>query len=61
MPRRQPRRPLIGRVDGTAPARRRWHPGQVGLLIRVAELLILVLPLVGATVAVVRAFGAQRR
>lgn len=62
IPRRQPRRPLIGRVDGTAPARpRRWHPGQVGLLIRVAELLILVLPLVGATVAVVRAFGAQRR
>ncbi|KDO96141.1 hypothetical protein [Mycobacterium avium] len=33
----------------------------MGLLIRVAELLILVLPLVGATVAVVRAFGAQRR
>lgn len=33
----------------------------MGLLIRVAELLILVLPLVGAIVAVVRAFGAQRR
>lgn len=38
-----------------------WHPGRVGLLIRLAELLIVVLPLVGATVAAVRAFGANRR
>ncbi len=38
-----------------------WHPGRVGLLIRLAELLIVILPLAGATVAAVRAFGANRR
>lgn len=38
-----------------------WHPGRVGLLIRLAELLIVLLPLAGATVAAVRAFGANRR
>lgn len=40
---------------------RGWHPGRVGLLIRLAELLIVILPLVGAAVAVVRSFGANRR
>lgn len=38
-----------------------WHPGQVGLIFRLAELLILILPLTGAIVAAVRAFGAYRR
>ncbi len=38
-----------------------WHPGRVGVLIRLAELLIVILPLAGATVAAVRAFGANRR
>ncbi|OBH81144.1 hypothetical protein A5681_02885 [Mycobacterium scrofulaceum] len=33
----------------------------MGLLIRLAELLIVILPLVGAAVAVVRSFGANRR
>ncbi|GAA4535846.1 hypothetical protein [Mycobacterium paraffinicum] len=33
----------------------------MGLLIRLAELLIVILPLAGATVAAVRAFGAHRR
>ncbi|ORB74192.1 hypothetical protein [Mycobacterium scrofulaceum] len=33
----------------------------MGLLIRLAELLIVILPLAGATVAAVRAFGANRR
>ncbi|OBI17881.1 hypothetical protein A5714_10155 [Mycobacterium sp. E2462] len=33
----------------------------MGLLIRLAELLIVVLPLVGAAVAVVRSFGGARR
>ncbi|OBG58733.1 hypothetical protein [Mycobacterium sp. E735] len=33
----------------------------MGLLIRLAELLIVVLPLVGAAVAVARSFGANRR
>lgn len=40
---------------------RGWHPGRVGLLIRLAELLIVILPLAGAAVAVVRSFGANRR
>jgi hypothetical protein len=39
----------------------RWHPGQVGLLIRLAELLIVILPLAGATIVAVRAFTANRR
>lgn len=42
-------------------ARRWWHPGRVGLLIRLAELLIVILPLAGATIAAVRAFSANRR
>lgn len=33
----------------------------MGLLIRLAELLIVILPLVGAAVAVIRTFGATRR
>ncbi|OJZ74263.1 hypothetical protein BRW65_09615 [Mycobacterium paraffinicum] len=33
----------------------------MGLLIRLAELLIVILPLAGAAVAVVRSFGANRR
>jgi hypothetical protein len=40
---------------------RGWHPGYVGLLIRLAELLIVILPLAGVTIAAVRAFAANRR
>lgn len=39
---------------------RSWHPGHVGLIIRLAELLIVILPLTGAIVAAVRAFGRRR-
>jgi len=40
---------------------REWHPGHVGLLFRLAELLIIILPLTGAIVAAVKAFGANKR
>jgi hypothetical protein len=44
-------------------AARRWHPGNVGLLFRLAELLIVILPLAGITIAAIKAFSAanQRR
>lgn len=38
-----------------------WHPGGVGLLIRLVELLVVLLPLAGVIVAAVKAFGANRR
>lgn len=38
-----------------------WHPGLVGLLIRLLELLVVLLPLTGVIVAAVKAFGAGRR
>ena len=38
-----------------------WHPGDVGLLIRLAELLIVILPLTGMAIAAVRAFNANKR
>jgi hypothetical protein len=40
-----------------------WHPGLVGLLFRLAELLIVILPLAGMIVAAIKAFSAasQRR
>lgn len=38
-----------------------WHPGRVGLLFRLAELLIVVLPLAGMAVAAVKAFTAFKR
>jgi hypothetical protein len=37
---------------------RRWHPGHVGLLFRLAELLIVFLPVAGMIVAAIRAFSA---
>jgi len=40
---------------------RTWHPGDVGVLFRLAELLILVLPLAGMAFAAVRAFTAGKR
>jgi hypothetical protein len=38
-----------------------WHPGHVGLLFRLAELLIVILPLAGLVIAAIRAFGANKR
>lgn len=38
-----------------------WHPGLVGLLIRLLELLVVLLPLTGVIVAAVKAFGTNRR
>lgn len=40
---------------------RRWHPGRVGLLFRLAEFLIVIVPLAGVIVAAVRAFSANKR
>ena len=40
---------------------RGWHPGHVGLLFRLAELLIVMLPVAGIVVAAIKAFGAARR
>jgi hypothetical protein len=51
-----------GRAVGPpANFRREWHPGDVGLLFRLAEFLILLLPLIGLAVAALRAFEATRR
>jgi hypothetical protein len=36
----------------------RWHSGDVGLVFRLVELLIVILPLVGIIVAAIKAFGA---
>ncbi|GLE52067.1 hypothetical protein ATCCBAA256_16410 [Mycobacterium montefiorense] len=38
-----------------------WHSDRMGLLIRLAEFLILLLPLVGLAIGAVRAFGANKR
>jgi hypothetical protein len=38
-----------------------WHPGHVGLLFRLAELLIVILPLAGMVIVAIRAFGANKR
>lgn len=38
-----------------------WHPGRVGLLIRLVELLVVLLPLTGVIVAAVKAITANRR
>jgi hypothetical protein len=38
-----------------------WHPGRVGLVFRLAELLLVLLPLTGAIIAAVKAFTAVRR
>jgi len=38
-----------------------WHPGHVGLLFRLAELLIVVLPLAGALFAAFKAISAATR
>ena len=43
------------------PRSRWWHPGHVGLLFRLAELLIVMLPVAGIVVAAIKAFGAARR
>ena len=40
---------------------RRWHPGHVGLLFRLAEFLIVILPLAGMVIAAIRAFTANKR
>jgi hypothetical protein len=40
---------------------RTWHPGDVGLVFRLAELLILVLPLAGMAFAALKAFNAGKR
>jgi hypothetical protein len=37
-----------------------WHPGRVGLIFRLAELLIVILPLAGVVVAAVKAYKRQR-
>ena len=42
-------------------APRRWHPGVVGLIFRLVELLLVLLPVVGAIVAVTRGISAARR
>ena len=50
--------------DLTCPPPRRprgWHPGRVGLLIRLVELLIVLLPLTGLIVAAVKALTGNRR
>ena len=39
----------------------RWHPGHVGLLFRLVEFLIVVVPLVGIIIAAVRGFSANKR
>lgn len=39
----------------------RWHPGLVGLVFRLAELLIFLLPLAGMVIAAVRAFAAHKQ
>jgi hypothetical protein len=38
-----------------------WHPGHVGLLFRLAELLIVILPVAGIVIAAVKAFAANKR
>jgi hypothetical protein len=38
-----------------------WHPGHVGVIFRLAELLIVILPLTGLVIAAIRAFGATKR
>jgi hypothetical protein len=38
-----------------------WHPGLVGLLFRLAELLIVIVPLVGVIVAGIRAISSYNR
>ena len=38
-----------------------WHPGQVGLLFRLAEFLIVIVPLAGVIIAAIRAFSAYKR
>ena len=38
----------------------RWHPGLVGLVIRLLELLIVVVPLIGVIIAGMKAFSAAR-
>jgi hypothetical protein len=38
-----------------------WHPGHVGLLFRLAELLVVILPLAGIVIAAVKAFAAKQR
>jgi hypothetical protein len=48
-------------LDGNPVPTGWWHPGHMGLLFRLAELLIVILPLAGATIAAVRAFTANRR
>lgn len=35
-----------------------WHPDLVGLLFRLAEFLLVLVPLVGAVIAVIRAISA---
>jgi len=38
-----------------------WHPGHVGLLFRLAELLLVMVPLAGMIIAAVKAFSAKKR
>lgn len=51
----------VGRIHDRDGHGRGWHPGHVGLLLRLAELLIVILPLTGAIVAAIRAFSANKR
>jgi len=37
-----------------------WHPGHVGLLFRLAELLIVILPLAGIVIGALKAFRAKK-
>jgi hypothetical protein len=39
---------------------RRWHPGHVGLLFRLVELLIVILPLAAVVVGAIRAFASHK-
>ena len=38
-----------------------WHPGLVGLPFRLAELLLVIVPLVGVTIAAIKAISATPR
>jgi hypothetical protein len=56
----RPGGPLRGNAVSPARGFGGWHPGLVGIVIRLIELVIVLVPLVGLIVAGMRAFSAAR-